>query len=160
ATAIATAWRWHAPRGIATSTLPTGSSASTITPSNSAPARRTVRPGRSVTGPCASRRARPEHGGGSDPHEHTPRAPVSIPELHGVPSATGVNWHPRAASHESVVHSFPSTQTSGVPMWQTPVRQTSLPLHTVASAQEVLSGTLVYEQTPVAASHASTVQGF
>src|SRR5262245_15084773 len=91
-------------------------------------------------------------------YEQTPPVQVPRPPLHKVPSWTLGNWHPAAASHRFCVHSFPSTQTSGVPIRQTPATHTSSPLHAFPSAHDVLSATLVYEHTPVATSHASTVQ--
>jgi hypothetical protein len=43
------------------------------------------------------------------------------PSGQGVPFTTGLTWQPATALHESVVHTLPSSQVSGVPAAQVPL---------------------------------------
>jgi hypothetical protein len=74
-----------------------------------------------------------------------------------MPSTTGVVVQPKTGSQLSVVHTLPSSQSSGVPGVHTPAWQVSPPLHTLASLHEVPFNTGVLAQ-PVAASQLSVVQ--
>jgi hypothetical protein len=69
------------------------------------------------------------------PPPHTSPVVQALPSLQD--TVLFVNTQPVDALHESVVHTLLSLQVSGVPAVQTPVWQTSAPLHTVESAQEV-----------------------
>jgi len=97
------------------------------------------------------------------PGAQTPAWHVSAP-LHTVASSQDVPfgsagcWQPSVGLQESVVHGFESSQLSATPAVQTPAWQVSLPLHTVASAHDVLFGSALCEQ-PVMALQASAVQG-
>jgi hypothetical protein len=67
---------------------------------------------------------------------------------------------PSIGSHESAVHGLPSLIAGGVPDVQTPVPlQISLPLHNVASPQDVPAEARTWA-TPPMGSHESTVHGF
>jgi len=82
----------------------------------------------------------------------------TLPSAHEVPFDTLTDWQPAMGLQLSVVHGLPSLQLSGVPDVQVPFWQVSLPLHTVASAHDVLFGSALCEQ-PVMALQASAVQG-
>src|SRR5262245_7301257 len=58
----------------------------------------------------------------------------ALPSLHDVPLTTGACWQPNTVSHESTVHGLVSAHWSGVPGWQVPPRQRSVPLQTLPSA--------------------------
>ena len=97
------------------------------------------------------------------PGPHWPAWQVSTP-LHGFPSeqtvpfATGAcEQAPETGLQESVVQGLLSSQFTGTPGWQTPFRQTSAPLHALASAHEVPFGTGVFVQ-PIEGEQASVVQ--
>ncbi len=79
--------------------------------------------------------------------------------VHAVPSGSLATWQPRAGSHESTVHSFMSSQTSGVPAWHVPAWQLSSPLHTVPSGHGVPLPTIGFWQ-PDAGLQLFCVQGF
>src|SRR5262249_1053092 len=92
--------------------------------------------------------------------EHTPAVQVPAPPLQLVPSWTAGNWQPSVASQmKSCVHSTPSTHTSGVPCWHTPVRHVSWPLQMVPSLHGVEAGSLVAVVGPVVAWATAVVQG-
>jgi hypothetical protein len=75
---------------------------------------------------------------------------------HGVPFSTAVVAHPVAGLQLSVVQTFPSLQTSGVPAAQVPLWQVSAPLQTLPSAHAVPFATGVVVQ-PVAGLQPSVV---
>jgi hypothetical protein len=81
----------------------------------------------------------------------------TVPSAHDVPFATAVCRQPKVASQVSIVQALPSSQLGGVPGVQFPSRQTSRPLHALASAHEVplLRGTF---RQPVTGSQLSAVQ--
>ena len=68
------------------------------------------------------------------PGTQTP--PLQKPTGQGTPSGAGVCWHPALGEHESVVHTFPSSQLTGT--WVHPVAglQSSV-VHSSPSSQEV-----------------------
>ena len=76
------------------------------------------------------------------PGEQLPAMQMS-PMLHALPSSQlaefGTETQPIAGSHEFVVHTLPSSQSSGVPATQAPAWQISLPLHKLESAHELPS---------------------
>jgi hypothetical protein len=61
----------------------------------------------------------------------------TVPSAHEVPFVTFVCWQPETALQESVVHTFPSLQLSGVPAVHVPLWQVSFPLQRVASGHAV-----------------------
>ena len=75
---------------------------------------------------------------------------------HGVPFRTAVAVQPLAGVQPSVVHAFPSLQTSPVPAVQVPFWQVSVPLQRFESAQDVPFVTGVVVQ-PVAGLQPSVV---
>jgi hypothetical protein len=83
----------------------------------------------------------------------------ALPSEQLVPTATGTCWTPVAGSHESTVQGFPSLTVGA-----TPGRQLAAALHVSSPSQafpfehDVPAAAGVW-LTPVAASHASTVQG-
>jgi hypothetical protein len=79
------------------------------------------------------------------------------PSEHDVPFATGVAVHPVDALQPSVVHGFPSLQTSGVPAVHVPLWHVSPPLHAFPSEHDVPFATAVFAHTP--ALHVSVVHG-
>src|SRR5215831_17573160 len=95
------------------------------------------------------------------PGAQTPPWQVSEPlqtlvSAHDVPFATGACWQPVIGSHVSAVQGLLSTQLSGGPGVQTPARQLSAPLQTVASRHGEPSDAFVCWQ-PATGSHASVV---
>ena len=74
-----------------------------------------------------------------------PLAASQMSWVHSFPSkqfaALGSNAHPVPGSQESCVQSIESAHSIGVPGMQVLFMQTSVPLHTLLSAQEVPSGT-------------------
>ena len=84
----------------------------------------------------------------------------TFPSEQDVPEATGVCMTPLNGLHESAVHTFPSSRTGGVPAVQVPAAlHVSAPLQAFPSEHDVPPATGVWV-TPVAALHASIVQGF
>jgi hypothetical protein len=81
----------------------------------------------------------------------------TVPSAHDEPSGRGAVRQPATGLQLSVVHGLPSLQVRGVPAVHTPPWQVSAPLHTVASAHEVPSGSWGFPQTPPA--HTSLVHG-
>jgi uncharacterized membrane protein len=79
--------------------------------------------------------------------------------LHDVPFTTGVCWQPSVALQVSMVHGFTSSQSSGVPLVQTPAWQVSMPLQTSPSVHDVPFVTGVFWQ-PIIGSQVSAVQTF
>jgi hypothetical protein len=76
------------------------------------------------------------------PPAQTPPWHVSAPlqtfvSAHDVPSNAGVCWQPVCASHVSVVHALPSSQSSGAPGVHAPPWHVSAPSHTELSAHDV-----------------------
>jgi hypothetical protein len=97
------------------------------------------------------------------PAAHVPLWQVSaplhtFPSAHAVPLATGVVVQPVAGLQPSVVHTFPSLQTSGVPAVHTPAWQLSEPLQVLPSGHAVPLGTTELLQTPD--EQVSAVHGF
>jgi hypothetical protein len=82
----------------------------------------------------------------------------ALPSVQELPAATGAWCTPVVASHVSVVQGLPSSTAKAVPAVQVPLVQTSLPLQTFASAQEVPLATATCV-TPCTGSHASEVHG-
>jgi hypothetical protein len=65
---------------------------------------------------------------------------------------------PEAGTHESVVHTLPSLQVSGVPAVHTPLWQVSAPLQALPSGHAVPFGRSALLHTPAA--QVSVVHGF
>jgi hypothetical protein len=78
---------------------------------------------------------------------------------HAVPFVTGVVVHPKEGLQPSVVHTFPSLQTSAAPAVQRPLWHVSGPLQRFASAHEVPLRTAVVVH-PVTALQPSVVHAF
>jgi hypothetical protein len=100
-----------------------------------------------------------------DPAVHVPETsqvslPLqALPSLHDVPAATGVCVTPLAASQASVVQGLPSSTVGAAPATQAPLAsQVSGPLQALPSPHDVPASTGVCV-APVAALHASVVQG-
>jgi hypothetical protein len=92
------------------------------------------------------------------PAEHWSLTVHPLPSEHEVPFATGICTGSPDASHESVVHGFPSSILGPVPATQVPVAlQVSVPLHALPSEHDVPVATGVWN-TPVAL-HPSVVHG-
>jgi hypothetical protein len=82
----------------------------------------------------------------------------TFPSAQAVPFATAVAVHPVAGLQPSVVHTFPSLQTSGVPAVQVPPWHDSAPLQVFPSGHAVPFGTTALLQTPD--EQVSAVHGF
>ena len=86
--------------------------------------------------------------------------PQVSPDVQGLPSSQAavllVNTQPVAGLQVSVVHTFVSAQTTGVPGWQLPPPQVSPVVHTLPSSQALA---LLVNTHPVAGLHESSVQG-
>ncbi len=97
---------------------------------------------------------------GAGPPTHTPAAQAS-PVVHALPSLHGAVlfacWQPEAGLHESVVHTFPSSQLGAGPPTHTPPEQASPVVHALPSLHEPV--TFVCAQ-PVAGTHESAVHTF
>jgi len=91
---------------------------------------------------------------------HAPPAQVSV-TVHAFWSsqdaALNVWTQPVAGSHESSVHGFPSSQSSGGPGAQAPPAHASPTVHASPSSQSAVLGALTQ---PLAGSHESSVHGF
>jgi hypothetical protein len=97
------------------------------------------------------------------PVAHAPAWHVSaplqtFPSLQELPFAACTCLHPTIGSQLSVVHGLLSSQLSGVPARHVPAWQTSAPLQTLLSLQEMPFAIGVCEH-PVVASHPSVVHG-
>jgi hypothetical protein len=82
----------------------------------------------------------------------------TFPSEHDVPFRTAVAVHPVEGLQLSVVHTFPSLQTSAVPAAHTPAWQVSAPLQTFPSEHAVPFATGAVAH-PVAGTHESVVHG-
>jgi hypothetical protein len=80
----------------------------------------------------------------------------TFPSGQGLPFSTAVAEQPVAGAQLSVVHTFPSLQTSGAPAAQVPFWQVSAPLQRLVSAHDVPFATGVVVQ-PVAGLQPSVV---
>jgi hypothetical protein len=83
----------------------------------------------------------------------------TLPSVQDEPFGKEVATQPLTGSQESVVQTFPSLQLSGVPAVQVPLWQSSSPLQTVLSAQELPLATGVVKH-PMIGSQESVVQTF
>jgi hypothetical protein len=97
------------------------------------------------------------------PAAHVPFWQVSAPlqtllSEHAVPFRTAVVVQPKAGLQLSVVHTFPSSQTSAAPAVHTPAWQVSGPLQTFPSEHGTPFSTVVATQ-PLAGLQLSVVQG-
>jgi hypothetical protein len=92
------------------------------------------------------------------PFWHVSAPLQAFPSAHGVPFVTGVLVHPLDGLQASVVQTFASLQSSGVPAVQVPATQVSAPLQALPSEHDVpfVTGVAVH---PVAALQPSVVHG-
>jgi hypothetical protein len=101
---------------------------------------------------------------GGLPGRHTPLWQVSLPlqrlpSEHDAPLAALVCTQPVRGSQVSLVHGLPSLQFGGVPGWQTPLWQVSMPLQALPSEQAIPFATGVCAH-PVCGLQVSLVHGF